>query len=84
MTATNVLSEKVLRTGKTLDFNLHSIGRQLIVLKIEHAGLNALIDLTGQAMPLDELMFKRHKKRRLHLRDQIARLEFLLDTPEPA
>jgi hypothetical protein len=35
-------------------------------------------------MPLDELSLRRLKKRRLLLRDQIARLETELDPPEPA
>ena len=68
----------------TLDLNLHSPERQLIELKIEHADLNALVDLTVHARPIDELMLRRLKKRRLHLRDQISRLELSLDTPEPA
>lgn len=68
----------------TLDLNLHSPARQLIELQIEHADLNALVDLTAHAMPIDELMLRRLKKRRLHLRDQISQLEISLDTPEPA
>jgi hypothetical protein len=68
----------------TLDLNLHSPARQLIELKIEHADLNALVDLTAHAQPIDELMLRRLKKRRLHLRDLIFQLELSLDTPEPA
>lgn len=68
----------------TLDLNLHSPTRRLIELKIEHADLNAMVDVTAHAMPVDELMLRRLKKRRLHLRDQISRLEVALDPPEPA
>lgn len=67
-----------------MDINLHSPERRLIDLKIEHADLNALVDLTSHAIPINELMLRRLKKRRLLLRDQIARLEMSLDTPEPA
>jgi hypothetical protein len=67
-----------------LDFNLHSPERHLIELKIEHADLDALVDTTAHARPIDELMLRRLKKRRLHLRDQISRLELALDTPQPA
>lgn len=67
-----------------LDLNLHSPERQLIELKIEHADLNALVDLAAHAVPVDELMLRRLKKRRLHLRDQISQLVLLLDPPEPA
>ena len=68
----------------TLDLNLHSPERRLIELKIEHADLNALVDLTAHATPIDELMLRRLKKRRLHLRDQISQLELSLEPPEPA
>lgn len=80
-----VLSVQVARAEKnTLDLNLHSPERHLIELKIEHADLNALVDITAHARPIDELRLRRLKKRRLHLRDQIAQLESSLDTPEPA
>jgi hypothetical protein len=67
-----------------LDSNLHSPGRRLIELRMEHADLDALIDRVGHERPMDELMMRRLKKRRLDLRDQIARLELALDPKEPA
>ncbi|MES2051360.1 MULTISPECIES: DUF465 domain-containing protein [Polaromonas] len=67
-----------------MDLNLHSPERRLIELKIEHADLNALIDITAHATPIDEIMLRRLKKRRLLLRDQISQLELSLDPPEPA
>lgn len=67
-----------------MNLNLHSPERRLIELKIEHADLNALVDITAHAVPIDELMLRRLKKRRLLLRDQISRLELSLDPPEPA
>jgi len=67
-----------------LDSNLHSLSRQLIELRIEHADLDASIDSLSEAAPQDELMLRRLKKRRLALRDQIARLENALDPKEPA
>ena len=51
---------------------------------MEHADLDALIDRVGHEDPADELMLRRLKKRRLALRDQIARLELALDPKEPA
>ncbi|KQY88684.1 MULTISPECIES: YdcH family protein [Roseateles] len=58
-----------------MDEQLHSLPRRLIELRIEHADLDAMIDrLTGQS-PVDELALQRLKKRRLALRDMIARLE---------
>ena len=51
---------------------------------MEHADLDAMIDLAGEQVPMDELMMRRLKKRRLGLRDQISRLELALDPKEPA
>jgi hypothetical protein len=67
-----------------LDSNLHSPERRLIELRMEHADLDALIDGAATQQPVDELMMRRLKKRRLALRDQIARLELVLDPKEPA
>jgi hypothetical protein len=69
---------------KTLELNLRSPERQLIELKMEHGDLNALVDMAVHAFPVDELLLRRLKKRRLQLRDQIAQLEISLDPPEPA
>ena len=65
--------------------DLRSPQRQLIEWQIEHADLDALIDQASLAVqPLDELSLRRLKKRRLALRDQMARLQALLDPKEPA
>jgi hypothetical protein len=60
------------------------LSRRLIELRIEHADLDSLIDQAAAIPPDDELSMRRLKKRRLLLRDQIARLEAELDPPEPA
>jgi hypothetical protein len=67
-----------------MDDNLHSPQRRLIELRIEHADLDSLIDTMAVDSPIDELVMRRLKKRRLVLRDQITRLETELDPPEPA
>jgi len=67
-----------------LDDNLHSPQRQLIELRIAHADLDIAIDAMAVSSPVDELVLRRLKKRRLLLRDQIAHLEAELDPPEPA
>ena len=64
--------------------NLHSPERHLIELRIEHADLDASIDQLSLTTPVDELMLRRLKKRRLALRDQIHALERQLDPKEPA
>ncbi len=59
--------------------------RRLIELQMEHADLDALIDQSGeQPAATDELRLRRLKKRRLALRDEIARLQWLIDPKEPA
>jgi hypothetical protein len=67
-----------------MDLNLHSLPRQLIELRIEHADLDNLIDRAVIDRPLDELSLRRLKKRRLLLRDRIARLESEVEPPQPA
>lgn len=67
-----------------MDNNLHSPQRRLIELRMEHADLDDLIDRNVLDRPVDELTLRRLKKRRLMLRDEIARLEGAIEPPEPA
>ena len=67
-----------------MDDNLHSPQRRLIELRMEHADLDSLIDQASDDRPLDDLVLRRLKKRRLILRDQISKLEVQLEPPEPA
>jgi hypothetical protein len=67
-----------------LESNLHSPERRLIELRMEHGDLDALIDGASALVPVDELMMRRLKKRRLALRDEIARIERDLFPDEPA
>ncbi|MFZ4481558.1 MAG: YdcH family protein [Rhodoferax sp.] len=67
-----------------MDSNLHSPERRLIDLRIEHGDLDAMIDRASDEVPLDELLMRRLKKRRLILRDEIVRLERVVNPDEPA
>jgi hypothetical protein len=67
-----------------MDDNLHSVQRQLIELRMEHADMDDMIDRIALVLPHDDLALRRLKKRRLMLRDQISRLEIELDPPTPA
>jgi hypothetical protein len=67
-----------------MDDNLHSPQRRLIELRMEHADLDDLIDRNVLDRPTDELTLRRLKKRRLVLRDEIAKLEQDLLPREPA
>jgi hypothetical protein len=70
---------------QSVEMDLRSPQRQLIEWQIEHADLDALIDQAAAAPGhLDELRLRRMKKRRLALRDQMARLQAQLAPKEPA
>ena len=64
--------------------NLHSPDRRLIELAMEHANLDALIDRAGETAPVDEIMMRRLKKRRLAMKDEISRIQIQLSPNEPA
>jgi hypothetical protein len=63
---------------------LNSPQWRLIALRMEHGDLDALIDQAAEKSPQDELMMRRLKKKRLALRDEIARIEQELSPDEPA
>lgn len=67
-----------------LNSNLHSPHRRLIELRIEHGDLDALLDRANLERPLDELLMRRLKKRRLGLRDEIEQIERSLTPDWPA
>jgi len=60
------------------------ISQQLMELKIEHRDLDVAIARLQADIQADELTVKRMKKRKLQLKDQIARLESDLIPDEPA
>lgn len=47
-------------------------------LRLEHGDLDAAIDALSQSVYVDQLRLQRLKKRRLFLKDQIAKLESML------
>ena len=51
---------------------------------MEHADLDAMVDRASEDTPTDELMMRRLKKRRLALRDEMARIERDLTPDVPA
>ena len=74
----------VMAENLQINDNLHSVARQLIELRIEHADLDDMIDRLVMNLPHDDLALRRLKKRRLLLRDRISHLELELDPPTPA
>jgi len=67
-----------------LDSNPHSPESRLIELRVEHSDLDAMIDRAEDEATTDELVIRRLKKRRLHLRDEIARMEGTLSPDQHA
>jgi hypothetical protein len=63
---------------------LARMAQRVIELKIEHRDLDAAIDRLQADPDVDELTVKRLKKRRLHLKDCIAKIESSLIPDEPA
>ena len=60
------------------------IARQLAEIRLEHRDLDATIGRLVADLQTDELTVKRLKKRRLWLKDCIAKLESAMIPDEPA
>jgi len=54
---------------------LNNIRRRVVELKMEHRDLDAAIDHLVESGTFEELRIKRMKRRKLQLKDDIARLE---------
>ncbi len=63
---------------------LARMAERLAALRLEHRDLDAAIARLQADLEADELAVKRLKKRKLQLKDQIARLESDLIPDEPA
>jgi hypothetical protein len=61
-----------------IDDNIEDIRRQLTELRTEHRDLDDVIARLIEGGPFDQLTLQRLKKRKLALKDQIARLENLM------
>ncbi len=57
------------------DDNIESLRQRLAELKSEHRDLDDVIARIGEAAPFDQVQIKRLKKRKLLLKDLIARIE---------
>lgn len=62
----------------TLPDNPAALQVLLTELKVEHHDLDETIARLEEAPPRDELLLRRMKKRKLHLKDRIAAVERLL------
>ena len=64
--------------------DVQEIQRRLIELDVEHRDLDAVIDMLIRDGHTDQLQLRRLKKRKLQLKDCIAKLESSLIPDEPA
>ena len=60
------------------------MGHRVVLLRQEHRDLDAAIDRLQMDIQADELLLKRMKKRKLQLKDVIARMESALIPDQPA
>jgi hypothetical protein len=58
-----------------MDLDIESLKAKLTALKSEHRDLDNVIARLSQHAPPDQLQMQRLKKRKLLLRDQIAKIE---------
>jgi hypothetical protein len=63
---------------------LARLSQRVIELKLEHRDLDLAIDRLQASVDADELTIKRLKKRKLQIKDCIAKLESALIPDEPA
>ncbi len=63
---------------------LARVAQRLVELRLEHRDLDLAISRLHENITADELAVKRLKKRKLQLKDVIARLESALIPDEPA
>lgn len=63
---------------------LARVAQRLVELRLEHRDLDQAIGRLHENIAADELAVKRLKKRKLQLKDVIARLESALIPDEPA
>lgn len=61
-----------------IDDNLEDVRRQLAELRTEHRDLDDVISRVSEELPFDQLRLQRLKKRKLSLKDEVARLENML------
>jgi hypothetical protein len=57
------------------DEEIEQIRARIIELQLEHQDLNQVIDRLTRDATVEQLQVKRLKKRKLHLKDQLALLE---------
>ena len=92
MPATLAATEPTARDATSICKQMSEIGnadrvalmQRLVAIKVEHRDLDAIIQRLGVDPGHDQLQLTRLKRRKLLLKDQIARLERQIDPDIPA
>lgn len=58
-----------------MDLDVEALKTRLAALKVEHRDLDDLIARASEDGPFDQLQMQRLKRRKLMLKDQIAKIE---------
>jgi len=66
------------------DDDIDTLQNKLAALQVEHRDLDAVIERLSVDSPVDELLMRRMKKRKLQLKDQITVIERMLTPDELA
>jgi hypothetical protein len=64
--------------------DMHALTLRIAELQAEHRTLDEQIDSVLASMPVDELLMRRLKKRKLHIKDSIVQLQMRLTPDVPA
>jgi len=64
--------------------DMHALTLRIAELQAEHRTLDEQIDSVQASLPVDELLMRRLKKRKLHIKDSIVQLQMRLTPDGPA
>jgi hypothetical protein len=64
--------------------DMHALMLRIAELQAEHRTLDEQIDSVQASLPVDELLMRRLKKRKLHIKDSIVQLQMRLTPDVPA
>ena len=64
--------------------DMHALTLRIAELQAEHRILDEQIDSVQASLPVDELLMRRLKKRKLHIKDSIVQLQMRLTPDVPA
>ncbi|GGX02147.1 YdcH family protein [Pigmentiphaga litoralis] len=67
-----------------MNLDAQAVASRIIELQTEHRDLDAAIDRLAADLSIDEILLRRLKKRKLHIKDHIVALQMQLVPDIPA